>query len=168
MSSIYSALIAPNFTEFGYGLTKAPEALTKHLAGILNNAVEEGDMRMEEPTDSINGEPMFVDLDAKLRDQAILMLQPILEAWSGAELQGSFAYGLRVYRNESTLNMHIDKVETHVVSAIMHVDHDKNSEPWPLVIEDLKVSPTWQPFFRLRSIMLNVADNLLIREILWR
>ena len=63
------------------------------------------------------------------------MIQPIAEAWSGTELVGSMAYGLRIYRNESTLNMHLDRCETHVISAILHVGHDEDSEPWPLVIE---------------------------------
>ena len=32
--------------------------------------------------------------------------------------------------------MHIDKTAAHVVSAILHVDHSDDAEPWPLVIED--------------------------------
>jgi hypothetical protein len=64
------------------------------------------------------------------------VLHPIVEAWSGAKLKGSNAYGLRVYRNESGLHMHLDKSETHVISAILHVGHD--GEPWPLVIEDFQ------------------------------
>lgn len=33
--------------------------------------------------------------------------------------------------------MHVDKIEDHVISAILHVGHeyDDESEPWPLVIE---------------------------------
>lgn len=63
------------------------------------------------------------------------VLQPVLEAWSGVELVKTQAYGLRVYLNESRLFMHIDQVDTHIISAILHVDHDRHSEPWPLVIE---------------------------------
>ena len=62
------------------------------------------------------------------------------EAWSGVPLVGNNAYGLRVYRNGSHLNMHVDKSETHIISCILHVDHDDDpeSEPWPLVIEDFQ------------------------------
>ena len=34
--------------------------------------------------------------------------------------------------------MHVDQSSTHIVSAILHVDHDRNSKPWPLIIEDYK------------------------------
>ena len=33
--------------------------------------------------------------------------------------------------------MHMDKVETHIVSSILHVDRDPAAAPWPLVIEGL-------------------------------
>jgi hypothetical protein len=67
-------------------------------------------------------------------------LKPFHEAWTGLNLVGNNAYGLRVYRNESYLNMHVDKSETHIISCILHVDHDDDpeSEPWPIVIEDFQ------------------------------
>jgi len=45
------------------------------------------------------------------------------------------AYGVRVYKNGSTLVNHVDRSETHVVSCIFHLGHDLD-EPWPLEIED--------------------------------
>jgi hypothetical protein len=44
-------------------------------------------------------------------------------------------YGVRVYKNGSTLVNHVDRSETHVVSCIFHLGHDLD-EPWPLEIED--------------------------------
>ena len=32
--------------------------------------------------------------------------------------------------------MHVDKLKTHVISCILHVDHSEDSEPWPILIED--------------------------------
>ena len=78
--------------------------------------------------------PRFV-YQGGLNNRALRTILPIAEAWSGTKLVGSMAYGLRIYRNESTLNMHLDRCETHVISAILHVGHDKDSEQWPLVIE---------------------------------
>lgn len=63
-------------------------------------------------------------------------LLPIHESWAGVKLVPNNAYGLRVYRKGSTLNMHVDKSGTHIISSILHVDHDPMSDPWPLVIED--------------------------------
>ena len=37
--------------------------------------------------------------------------------------------------NGSTLVCHVDRSETHVISAIIHIDHELD-EPWPLEIED--------------------------------
>jgi len=138
MSAIHSGIFCPNFTEFGYGLTSAPEALLQQLQEVLYAGMEQGTMRAEEPSDSIKGDPNFIDVSANLLDRSIQMLKPIMEAWSGTKLIGNNAYGLRVYLNESSLNMHIDKVETHVISAIMHVGHDDKGDPWPLVIEDFQ------------------------------
>jgi hypothetical protein len=45
------------------------------------------------------------------------------------------AYGLRAYRNNTNLLMHVDKTETHIISSILHVDHGEEDEPWPLLIE---------------------------------
>lgn len=44
-------------------------------------------------------------------------------------------YGIRVYTNKSTLAMHVDRWDTHVVSAIINVDQD-TAKPWPLQITD--------------------------------
>ncbi len=72
--------------------------------------------------------------------QTLNVLKPLHEAWSGIPLIGSIAYGLRIYRNDSQLNMHTDRSNTHVISCILHVDHDDDpeSEPWPIVIEDFQ------------------------------
>jgi hypothetical protein len=36
--------------------------------------------------------------------------------------------------------MHVDISKTHIISCILHVDHDDDpeSEPWPIVIEDFQ------------------------------
>jgi len=65
-------------------------------------------------------------------------LKPLHEEWSGVELTPSIAYGMRVYQNGSSLTMHTDRIETHVVSSILHIDRDYGgNEPWPIVIEGI-------------------------------
>ena len=34
--------------------------------------------------------------------------------------------------------MHVDRMQTHVVSFILHVDSSEDAEPWPIFIEDLQ------------------------------
>jgi hypothetical protein len=40
-----------------------------------------------------------------------------------------------LYRNESTLTMHVDKMQTHIISFILHIDSSDDAEPWPIFIE---------------------------------
>lgn len=73
---------------------------------------------------------------AGLNDEVLRELQPLHEEWAGVALEPSVAYGLRVYQTGSSLTMHTDRLETHVISSILHVDRDYgDEEPWPIVIE---------------------------------
>ena len=92
-----AAVIVPNFTEFGWGLTQAPDLLTMDI----RQAIYEGlpNARSEGRIDVIAGpeEPLFIDRP-DLNKRALEELKPILEAWSGVELEIAQAYGFRLYR----------------------------------------------------------------------
>jgi hypothetical protein len=64
----------------------------------------------------------------------------ILTKWIDykSELTHSATYGIREYLNNSTLPNHYDKPNTHVISAIIHIDSDA---PWDLYIEDHMFAP---------------------------
>mmetsp|Transcript_13800 Transcript_13800/g.29373 ORF Transcript_13800/g.29373 Transcript_13800/m.29373 type:complete len:172 (+) Transcript_13800:610-1125(+) len=49
--------------------------------------------------------------------------------------------------------MHVDKSGTHIVSAILHVDHDPKSKPWPIIIEDY--------YGNINEVILEKGDVLL-------
>lgn len=100
-----------------------PTARTETFINVIEG---EGDER-----------PLFID-QPELNRKVLRDLKPLHEEWSGVELEGSIAYGLRVYRNNSALYMHVDKLRTHVISCILHVDHSEDSEPWPIYIEDFQ------------------------------
>lgn len=147
VSAVYAALIGPNFTEYGYGLTRAPQYLVEDVQASFfrgfqqNPPLEEGDLGIQLNGTEYKGKeslmPLFVDTH-EINRKVLTSVKPILESWAGVPLVANNAYGLRVYRNGSILRMHLDKPETHVISAIFHVSHDPESEPWPLVIEDFK------------------------------
>ena len=83
--------------------------------------------------------PYFIS-NYRMNEEILKELLPLHEAWAGIPLIPSNAYGLRVYRNESSLNMHVDRRETHIISSILHVDHDheEGTRGWPIVIEDFQ------------------------------
>ena len=65
-------------------------------------------------------------------------LKPYAETWTGMELEPVIAYGFRLYRNDSSLHMHVDRSNTHVISFILHIDSSDDAEPWPVTIESLQ------------------------------
>ena len=81
--------------------------------------------------------PLFIKND-ELNAKILKELKPMHEEWSGVELEGAIAYGLRLYQNNSRLLMHVDKSNTHVISCILHIDRSEDAEPWPIVIEDFQ------------------------------
>jgi len=135
-----SAALVTNFTEKGFSVVRAPDSVNERLQASLHAHMH--DARYEDTPsrqiDVIKGKlrPKFIDQD-ELNEEILHELLPMFEEWSGVRLKPAIAYGLRIYQNESALLMHVDKIEDHVISAILHVGHeyDDEDEPWPLVIE---------------------------------
>ncbi len=57
--------------------------------------------------------------DAEVRSRDLR--QGIMERWSGKRLRNSAIYGVRVYRRGSMLHNHVDRSDTHIISAIVNV-----------------------------------------------
>lgn len=133
--TIHSALLSQNFTEFGWGLTKAPKAIVDKLKKQLHAGLKiMEEKEKNDPREPHERESFFIPND-EINNDIVHELLPLHEAWSGVELVPQNTYGLRVYRGDTNLNMHVDITETHVISSILHVDHS-DDEPWPIVIED--------------------------------
>jgi len=141
MITVHTALNCKNFTENGWGLTRAPQHIIDLLLESLHNGLEEQktNPKYEHRTAAIDGalQPFFIQ-QGMLNNYIVNALLPLHESWSGVKLIPNNAYGLRVYREGSNLNMHVDKTSTHIISSILHVDHGDNEEPWPIVIEDFQ------------------------------
>lgn len=77
-------------------------------------------------------------------------LTPLVAEWASLQpeqLVLTTIYGLRLYRKNSKLHMHVDRRETHVLSVILEVGHlgwsapdgdegHDHSEDWPLDLMD--------------------------------
>jgi hypothetical protein len=137
MGALHSAVLSKNFTQFGWGITKAPKGVVDKLYKRLHDGLQQEHKPLVHPNSCMETELLpYIFQDHQMNDEIVKELLPLHEAWSGIDLVPNNAYGLRVYRNNSNLLMHLDKPETHVISGILHVDHGVDDEPWPLVIED--------------------------------
>lgn len=137
MQTMSSAVVAPNFTQWGFGMTRAPEDLVKDLRDAIQDGLANGETRLEGKIEVIDSpqEPLFIDRP-DLTERVLHELHPYVEAWTGLELTPYTAYGLRLYTNQSALWMHVDKMQTHIVSFILHIDKSEDAEDWPIFIED--------------------------------
>ena len=62
-------------------------------------------------------------------------LRGLAESWAGLELEVSKVYGPRRYSRHSRLALHVDRLSTHVISAIVNIQQELDS-PWLLDILD--------------------------------
>lgn len=60
-----------------------------------------------------------------------------LEDWAGVKLKPTAAYGIRSYQTGSVLHAHVDRLSTHVISAIINVAQVGDDVSWPLFITDV-------------------------------
>ena len=57
-----------------------------------------------------------------LNDKMNLQIKPLVERWSKQKLSSEVTiYGIRRYLRNSWLSLHVDKMSTHVLSAILQV-----------------------------------------------
>ncbi len=135
--TLSAALVQPNYTEFGFGLARAPDELMETLRQAIRDGLVKGP-REESYIPAITGlRPWFIDRP-DLTKLVLEELHHYPETWAGMELTPETAYGFRLYRNQSSLHVHVDKPKTHVISFILHIDSSEDSEPWPILIEDLQ------------------------------
>jgi hypothetical protein len=132
-----AAVVNPNFTENGWGLTRAPHQLVTELKESLHNGLATAREESEEVIGWGEERPLFIE-QRELNNKVLEELKPMHENWAGIPLKGALAYGLRAYRNNSVLSMHVDRADTHMISCILHVDSSEDAEPWPLFIEDFQ------------------------------
>jgi hypothetical protein len=133
--TIHSAFVVPNFTEYGFGLGRCSEELLSTLRQAIRDGIPTA--RDEPYSDAIDAPtlPWLIDRP-DLTARVLKDMQPYAEEWSGMELEPFGAYGFRVYRNQSQLHMHLDRMQTHIISFILHIDSSEDAEPWPIFIED--------------------------------
>jgi len=129
--------ILPKLTPRGYELRRIPQEAYDLLWNFYQRHRREAGIEKWSKSNSyvnhweVPTSMIYVTQELRLAVSSIL--KPVLEQWSGQELQLSSMYGIRLYHNNSWLKDHVDVLSTHAVSAIMQVDQDVD-EPWLLQI----------------------------------
>ena len=131
----------PNYTEMGFQKARLPAALFKKLqnfyhdnASLHTDEVVQGDFIINTDKKETKAS-ILVDLPTELRDEIHDSLKSMMEKWCGKSLMPTFVYGIRVYKRGSILKSHQDRLETHIISAIINVDQQIDKD-WPLSIDD--------------------------------
>lgn len=129
----------PTFTSNGYDVRDVPPSLFRSLSSHFHQNFPHGGTPEAEVPYFITGDRSMVYLPGNLRTELVESVQGIHEEWSGVPLEMTSLYGLRVYQNGSTLAMHVDRANTHVISAVIHVARDYGGDggPWPIEVIDL-------------------------------
>lgn len=117
-------------------MINTPTALQREIEREYKNMVFE-DVSQSGITNGNGGEVNLKQsvISTRLHDLCFDYLEPFVSSWASTEVERSWGYGMRMYGNGSVLKMHRDRVDTHVLSCIIHVD-DKTNEPWPLEFVD--------------------------------
>lgn len=126
--------LLPALTAEGFRVVPTPTAAQARLSAVFAEGAHRAPGETPDTGVLPTGTPSLLDL-GELRDELLDELRPLHEDWYGAPLVPSALYGMRIYRDGQTLRRHADRVETHIISSVVHVAADVD-EPWPLVVED--------------------------------
>lgn len=146
LRNLYFPLVIPNFTDIGFKVIKTPENFEFWLNDFYERHI--GEPHIEEWDSSATQlnfhktPTKMYNLDKEFEDKVTfgdVYIKPLLEEWAKIKplVQTSF-YGIRLYEDGAYLKDHIDRIDTHVVSAtisLRKLDKYKDSrKPWPIQI----------------------------------
>jgi hypothetical protein len=165
--------LVPKLTTHGFEVVDVPRDVFQKLSEKVQKGIENWDNLPEErQIDAVYTRPGLLPKFVQLGGVAHEVHQALLsqhEAWAGGmKLVPTSIYGVRLYQNGSSLTMHHDKMQTHVISSIVHIAHeyDDDNHPWPIEIEDhdgvlhaVNLQPGQVP---VPSLLLTVPDRALV------
>ena len=136
-------LVKP-FTSRGFQVRKLPENLFKYLLSIVNMTsaspeicIESGHINCDHMDSRPKVEMLTVNHTLIINSEVGEYLKETAENWSKVPLELTSIYGVRKYRRGATLALHVDKLSTHVVSAIINVGQELDQDrDWALDILD--------------------------------
>mmetsp|Transcript_23241 Transcript_23241/g.41974 ORF Transcript_23241/g.41974 Transcript_23241/m.41974 type:complete len:394 (-) Transcript_23241:66-1247(-) len=140
------------FTKVGFKVSQIPGGLLQTLRryfneGRLSKSKPENTGVLDPNLSGRQSDTWLLDLTPGLRQEVENTMRPILADWArlpASDLRLTAIYGVRMYHNGSVLYTHVDREETHVLSAILELEkfaldpvaEALGHEDWPLYIND--------------------------------
>ncbi len=128
----------PVFSVEGFHKARLPYNLFKQIKNFykLNRDNSQAEVLDSYLSSETNQTPSYmIQLSEELRNQISDVIGPLLEHWIKIPLKKTAVYGIRQYRRGAVLKTHVDRIDTHIVSAIINVDQQVDSD-WALHILD--------------------------------
>jgi hypothetical protein len=137
----------PSFTKDGFKTLPIPPQVWEPLLAFHRahkDAAETGESRLPGYVNNHIYPTKMNYLPPRLQDLVTTHVGKVLEGWIDrevyagptSELQATACYGIRKYVRHSTLQRHVDRMDTHAISAILNVEQAGLDLPWPLEILD--------------------------------
>jgi prolyl 4-hydroxylase len=137
----------PKFTKAGFKKAKIPAQLWGQITDWYKSAKPEGSIHPESNIvgylNNNNVPNEMVEISEFIRQQTFTVMGEVLREWidpkvyaGSRELQGSACYGVRKYVRGNTLQRHVDRLDTHAISAILNIGQENVEVPWTLEIVD--------------------------------
>lgn len=129
--------LLPRYTEAGVLCLPLPQRIRDDLqldVASLSFEVEESNYYI--PTKNNHSRPILSSLEGKNSLHNLRgWVKQAIEKWSNTEnLEHTATYGPRTYREGSSLLPHVDRVQTHALSAIVHISSRDMREEWHLEV----------------------------------
>eukprot|EP00484_Ammonia_sp_Unknown_P017850 CAMPEP_0197044144 /NCGR_PEP_ID=MMETSP1384-20130603/20263_1 /TAXON_ID=29189 /ORGANISM="Ammonia sp." /LENGTH=464 /DNA_ID=CAMNT_0042475545 /DNA_START=114 /DNA_END=1508 /DNA_ORIENTATION=- len=141
LNNIRTPPYMPSFTDKGFKYLPMPQEICEYVTKFHRENFLEANKKRSEPFPrdgtQINAreiDTFMVHIPPDKKQWIGDLLRPMLEEWSGVKLRYSTIYGMREYIQGAVLKGHVDRVETHIISAILHIYHDPPDEPWPIEV----------------------------------
>ena len=132
-----------NYTKIGFMKRRLPDNVFTKLKEFYQENQEKEKIEAwprgntyvnhwEAPTYMVSFEDSSIRNGYALKKMLWDEVRPIIQEWTGQEIVESSLYGIRVYKNNSVLATHVDRLPL-VSSCIIQVAQDIN-EPWPVEV----------------------------------
>ena len=137
----------PRFTKEGFKKFPVPRELWSLISNYyeLYKGHEQDETNIVGYLNNNRVHTKMVPISEEIRQRTFTDMGRLLSEWIdpdvmpkgvSTELHGTACYGIRKYVRDSTLQRHVDRQDTHAVSAIINVAQNGLEEPWPLEIVD--------------------------------